>query len=117
MRIVLLGICLLWAGLGHGRPPAPVMPSGPGAEAGPAAVQVIVKGMVCSFCVQGVEKMLRQLPAVKDLAIDLKARQVSLWVEGTPPSDRAINETIKDAGYEVESIIRLPKKAPKGNAP
>ena len=91
------------------RPPAPTMPAGPGQEAGPAAVVLTVKGMVCSFCVQGIEKMLRDIPNVDDLAIDLDTRQVSLWVKGSPPSNEKLERTIKDAGYEVEHIARQEK--------
>jgi len=94
-----------------------MMPNGPGVEAGGAHIVITVKGMVCAFCVQGVEKKLRSLPNVKDLAINLKARKVSLWVEGALPPDDMITEKIKDAGYEVEFIERAHQVAPTPQSP
>ena len=110
-------VLFLFAFAVQAKPPEPVMPSGPGPAGGPPAVVVIVKGMVCSFCVQGIEKMLRDLPSVKDLAINLDDRKVSLWTNGLPPTDVQLQKTVRDAGYEVEKIYREPGSSKKAQKP
>ena len=95
------------------------------AQSTPATVTVTVKGMVCSFCVQGVEKKLSQIKSVKRVTVDLEAKAVQVWV--TPKgqlSDKQIHEAIRSAGYNVASIQRAaqavpmtPKPKPKEAAP
>ena len=45
------------------------------------SIQVIVKGMVCSFCVQGVEKKVGSISGVDAVKVDLKAKVVTLTTE------------------------------------
>ena len=57
------------------------------------SVTILVKGMVCSFCVQGVEKKLRQLKSVSDVRVDLEAKKVKVWLAKTGTlTDTQINE-------------------------
>ena len=91
----------------------------------PAAVTVTVKGMVCSFCVQGVEKKLSQINSVKRVKVDLEAKAVQVWVKPKGQlTDKQIHEAIRSAGYNVASIQRAakavpvaPKSKPKEAAP
>ena len=67
--------------------------------------KVTVKGMVCSFCAQGIEKKIKALSETKDVYVDLKNRLVVVEVkEGLTLSQDVIRKNIKDAGYEVKSI-------------
>ena len=58
--------------------------------------------MVCSFCVQGVEKQFKQQDSVEKVEVDLKDSLVSIWLkEGQKLSDKTIESLIKDSGYNV----------------
>ena len=46
-------------------------------------IKVFVKGMVCSFCVQGVEKQFKNQDAVEEIVVDLHASSVSIWLKET----------------------------------
>ena len=67
--------------------------------------KVTMKGMVCSFCAQGIEKKMKALSETKDVYVDMKNRLVVVEVkEGLTLSQDVINKIIKDVGYEVKSI-------------
>jgi len=67
--------------------------------------KVTMKGMVCSFCAQGIEKKMKALSETKDVYVDMKNRLVAVEVkEGLTLSQDVINKIIKDVGYEVKSI-------------
>jgi len=67
--------------------------------------KVTTKGMVCSFCAQGIEKKMKALSETKDVYVDLKKRLVVVEVkEGLTLPQDVINKIIKDAGYGVQSI-------------
>lgn len=67
-----------------------------------AEVQEIkVKGMVCSFCAQGIEKKFKERAEIQDIQVDLKAKTVTLtYKEGKKISNEEIATLLKDAGYE-----------------
>ncbi len=70
-------------------------------------VTVIVKGMVCSFCAQGIKKTFGKIDSVKSVNVDLDKKVVTLHTEGNKPlSDEEITRTINDAGYDVLTIER-----------
>ena len=68
-------------------------------------VQVKVKGMVCSFCSQGITKKFKAEPAVKDVLVTLENHTVRLeFKDGESLDDQKIETILKDAGYSVEKI-------------
>lgn len=70
-------------------------------------IRVKVKGMVCSFCAQGIEKTFEKLESVLEVSVDLDTMMVSLTlVPSMSISDDAIRQVIEDAGYFVERIER-----------
>jgi mercuric ion binding protein len=70
-------------------------------------VTVTVKGMVCSFCAQGIKKTFGKKEDVKAIDVDLEHKIVKLDLkDGSLLSDKEIEETIKDSGYDVEKIER-----------
>ena len=70
-------------------------------------IEVLVKGMVCSFCVQGVEKKFSGEDSVEKVEVKLDESKVLLWIKDDQNlADDTINSLIKDAGYNVESITR-----------
>ena len=73
-------------------------------------IRVFIKGMVCSFCVQGVEKQFKKQDSVEKVEVDLEDSLVSIWLkEDQKISDDTINSLIKDSGYDVESIEHISK--------
>lgn len=75
------------------------------AQAAPINVQV--KGMVCGFCAQGIEKKFKALPEVAKVDVNLETKVVSLnTVDGKTIEDEQIKKIITSAGYDVVKIER-----------
>ena len=66
----------------------------------PQIVEVKIKGMVCSFCAQGLQKGIVKLEEVEKVEINLKKGYAKITVKKgeTLPMDE-VKEIIKDAGY------------------
>ena len=70
-------------------------------------ISVAVKGMVCSFCAQGIEKKFGAEDSVAKVAVNLDQHLVSLNLkEGKEIDDARIEKLLKDAGYTVDKIDR-----------
>ncbi len=66
---------------------------------------VYVNGLVCDFCAQSLEKVLRKDPAIHNVSIDLKTKTVVIYLsKGASLTDKKISQYINDAGYAVDSI-------------
>lgn len=75
-------------------------------------IEVLINGMVCSFCVQGIEKKLRALPETQAVKINLGQHLVDLTLRpGQVISDAQLRKLIRDAGFDVREIKRV-KPAP-----
>ena len=70
-------------------------------------ITIAVKGMVCSFCVQGIKKTFLRKDGVEQVDVDLDKKIVTIKTKaGAALSDSDVKESIVDAGYEVLSIDR-----------
>ena len=70
-------------------------------------IEITVKGMVCSFCSQGITKKFKEQTAVKNVNVSLENHLVSLELaDNQKLEDNAIDTILKDAGYAVEKINR-----------
>ncbi len=70
-------------------------------------ISVAVKGMVCSFCAQGIKKTLLRKEGVESVEVDLDKKIVTITTrQGASMPDSEVKESIVDAGYEVLSIDR-----------
>ncbi len=68
-------------------------------------VIISVKGMVCSFCAQGIEKKLKAFKEVKSVDVDLDTKKVNVqFVAGQTVPAEKLQETIKNSGYDVTDI-------------
>ena len=77
-----------------------------GAFAG-ESINIKVKGMVCSFCAQGIKKTFSGQPGVSNVAVNLDDKWVKVDLsDGAILSDEKVRSLIGDAGYNVESIDR-----------
>ena len=66
-----------------------------------------VKGMVCSFCAQGIEKKFNQHPSINTVNVNLEQSRVRLIVKPTKKiHDNEIITIIQNAGYKVGKIER-----------
>lgn len=67
-------------------------------------VEITVKGMVCSFCSQGITKKFNE-EKVKSVNVDLGKHLVTLELnEGQKISNEKITQILTDSGYGVEKI-------------
>ena len=77
----------------------------PGAYA--TTIEMGVKGLVCAFCAQGIEKKLRKLPATADVVVSLEQRLVAVALkDGQDIPDVELRKALTDAGYTVITIQR-----------
>ena len=68
-----------------------------------------VEGMVCAFCVQGIEIHLKKLKGVKEIKVDLEEGEVQLDLnQDQEPTTPDLCEAIKRAGYKVTTIEHAP---------
>lgn len=64
-------------------------------------LKVGVKGMVCAFCAQGIEKKFKAEPSVEKIQVSLENKFVKLsFKDGQRLSNEKITEILKDSGYE-----------------
>lgn len=67
----------------------------------PQELKVGVKGMVCAFCAQGIEKNFKKQPQVSTVEVSLENKYVKLkFKEGQSLPKEKISEILKEAGYE-----------------
>lgn len=70
-------------------------------------IEIGVKGLVCAFCAQGIEKKLRKFPATADVVVSLEQRVVAVALkDGQDISDPELRKALTDAGYTVTTIQR-----------
>lgn len=72
-------------------------------------VEIKVKGMVCSFCAQGIKKKLSSNESISKVEVNLDDKWVKFEIsDNKTVSDEQLTSAIKDAGYDVVSINRAP---------
>ena len=73
-----------------------------------ASVTLKVDGMVCPFCAYGLEKRLRDLPALDETLIQVSDGLVQIRVkEGEQLTDEAIEDAVERAGFSLREIHRI----------
>ncbi len=69
-------------------------------------IKIEVKGLSCPFCAYGLEKRLRELPAVQSVDIQLKEGVAVLkFLKEKAPSEQELREAIEKAGFESGRLI------------
>lgn len=64
-------------------------------------LKVGVKGMVCAFCAQGIEKSFKKQPEVEKIKVSLENKYVQItFKDGQRIPNEKIATMLKDAGYE-----------------
>jgi copper chaperone CopZ len=75
--------------------------------AGAATIEMKVYGLVCGYCVQGIEKILKKNPATDQVLVSLENQLVAITTKaGADISDAELTKAITAAGYEVKGITR-----------
>ncbi len=73
-----------------------------------ASLTLKVDGMVCPFCAYGLEKRLRELPALDETLIQVSDGLVQIRVkEGEQLTDEAVEDAVKRAGFTLREIHRI----------
>ena len=68
-------------------------------------IVIQVKGMVCSFCAQGIEKNFNKKPQVKSTKVDLEKMEVSVTLKPKKTLSTAeIKKVVTEAGFAFEGI-------------
>ncbi len=87
--LAVLAVALFW------RPKAPDTKSA-GAEA-PEAIELAIRGMNCTHCVEAVARALRECPGVASAEVDLKSGRAT--VRGSGLDHAALRKAVEAAGY------------------
>ena len=61
-----------------------------------------VTGMHCASCVARVEKALQSVPGVERASVDLLSHRADVSHAGHPPSEDALVEAVRSAGYDAQ---------------
>ena len=73
----------------------------------PRQIEVTILGMSCPFCAYGVQRKLKKLDGVTELEVVLETGIATLRLrEDADISNELLQETVKDAGFEVAKISR-----------
>jgi copper chaperone CopZ len=68
-------------------------------------IHVGVDGLVCAFCVKGIESSFKKQDAVEAVKVDLNEKLVTLTTkQGKTMNDATIKQIITDAGYTATTI-------------
>ena len=70
-------------------------------------VEVDILGMSCSFCVEGLQVELSQLPDVAQVDVSLKNKKVRIISKGESLDLDRVRSAIIDAGYTPSEIRHL----------
>ena len=71
------------------------------------AIVIEVKGLSCPFCVLGIEKRLKAIEAVKEVASNWSKGEVYVLVkDGQSVSDAELRDAVKRAGFTPGKIKR-----------
>lgn len=104
-KLILLSLAISSVSFAKTKKAEPVMNTQPVAEATiqtlPQEIKVGVKGMVCAFCAQGIEKNFLKQPEVSKVEVSLENKYVKLkFKEGQTLAKDKIAAILKEAGYE-----------------
>ena len=70
-------------------------------------ISVNVKGMVCSFCAQGIMSRASKHDSIEDVDVNLSRHNIVFTEKpGKHLSDTEVNSIITESGFVVESISR-----------
>jgi len=108
MRHLLAAALLLSLSLGTAEAQQPAPAAAPAAAPRPAErITVQVRGMVCAFCAQGLDKIFKDEPAVAsvDVSLDLERMVIQLKPGGSL-EDARIRKLVGDAGFDVIQLDR-----------
>lgn len=65
------------------------------------SVSIGVKGMVCSFCAQGIEKSLKKHNEIEKVTVNMDKKTVNIQFKTNQQlSNKEISNILKEAGYE-----------------
>ena len=68
-------------------------------------IEMKIKGMVCSFCVTGLKKVLERQDAVESTTINLAKHQVRVFLKpGKQVSEKEMDEWVKEAGFKMDTF-------------
>jgi copper chaperone CopZ len=78
-------------------------------------VTIAVDGLACPFCAYGLEKKLKKVDGIEDLAVQMDEGQVQIKVrEGADVTEKQIRDAVVDAGFTVTQIRFEGKKEGAG---
>ncbi len=106
MKALRTAVALAFA-LGLAAPTVLAQQEAAAQEQEPRQIQVTILGMSCPFCAYGVQQKLQRLRGVEDLEVELSTALATLTLEEEADiSNEVLQETVKDAGFEVAKIVR-----------
>jgi len=68
-------------------------------------VTLFVDGMSCPFCQYGIERHLKRIDAVAEIAVDIQDARIDITLkDGTTLTEEEIQQAIDDAGFTLRDV-------------
>ena len=104
-KLILLGLFISSVSFAKTKKIEPVAKVQPAVEvtgqSSPQEMKIGVKGMVCAFCAQGIEKNFLKQPEVSKVEVSLENKYVKLkFKDGQTLAKEKIAAILKEAGYD-----------------
>ena len=65
-------------------------------------ISLPVEGMTCASCVARVEKSIKKIDGVEDVAVNLASEKATLSIDNSKVNIEEIKKVVEDAGYKVD---------------
>lgn len=106
MRVLRHAVALAFA-VGLAAPAASAQQDTAAPEPEARQIEITILGMSCPFCAYGVQQKLQRLDGVVELEVVLETGLATLTLEEDADiSNELLQETVKNAGFEVAKIVR-----------
>lgn len=77
-----------------------------------------VDGLACPFCAFGIEKEFAKQPGVKDTNVNLEQGVLVVTVKpGTTFTDARLAQLVKQAGFELKTVVSRPVESAAATKP
>ena len=103
--IAVIPLCIGFSSLPDDNETQPIPPS---QLATYQKVDLVINGMTCSMCSQGIKTKLTENAAIKYIEVDFDNKIISAYVNpATPINKETFDAIISSAGYELAAITFL----------
>ena len=83
------------------------MPNTTNIPSASSTIDIGIGGMTCASCVGRVERALKKVPGVSDVAVNLATESARIVCTGDEQMEARLRRTVRDAGYEPRTAAQM----------